>query len=324
MLADVLGLDRDETAAYRELITLPSATAEEIAAALAMTSADARHALIGLEHHGLAARTGGDMARFVAAPPAIALGALVAARQNEIRLAEVELSTLDDLYRQASTQRGRTDVVDVVQGRDAIRQRFEQLQLGARKEVLAFVKPPVVAMQSDENTAEDEAVARGVDYRIVLERSMLTEGVNTYDQLIRAAESGEEIRVADRVPLKLVIIDRELAYLPIASEPGDVADGALLVHESGLLDALVALFEVSWRQASPIAIAASGVKAPQVDDLDARVLTLLLAGLTDQAVATHLSTSLRTVQRRVRHLMNIAGVETRMQLGWHAARHGWV
>jgi DNA-binding NarL/FixJ family response regulator len=61
----------------------------------------------------------------------------------------------------------------------------------------------------------------------------------------------------------------------------------------------------------------------EVDELDAQVLALLLSGLTDQAVAGQLGLSLRTVQRRISQLMAKAGVTTRIQLGWHAARKGW-
>ncbi|MFU8853066.1 hypothetical protein ACNAW0_19065 [Micromonospora sp. SL1-18] len=50
----------------------------------------------------------------------------------------------------------------------------------------------------------------------------------------------------------------------------------------------------------------------------------MLTGLTDQALATQLRTSLRTVQRRVGHLMDIAKVRTRIQLGFQAARRGWL
>ncbi|MEU7871819.1 helix-turn-helix domain-containing protein [Dactylosporangium sp. NPDC049140] len=46
------------------------------------------------------------------------------------------------------------------------------------------------------------------------------------------------------------------------------------------------------------------------------MLALLLAGLSDQAIAGQLDTSLRTVQRRIHAL-------TRIQLGWHAARKGF-
>lgn len=49
-----------------------------------------------------------------------------------------------------------------------------------------------------------------------------------------------------------------------------------------------------------------------------------MAGLTDQAVGGQLGMSLRTVQRRVSHLMELAGVATRFQLGHEAGRRGWL
>jgi DNA-binding NarL/FixJ family response regulator len=54
------------------------------------------------------------------------------------------------------------------------------------------------------------------------------------------------------------------------------------------------------------------------------VLSLLLAGLTDASVAKQLDLGLRTVQRRVKRLMELTGVTTRLQLGWHAYERGWV
>lgn len=56
--------------------------------------------------------------------------------------------------------------------------------------------------------------------------------------------------------------------------------------------------------------------------MDRKVLTLLLAGHTDAAVAARLGVSLRTVQRRVRHLMNLAGTDSRILLGWYARDRG--
>ncbi|WP_425461105.1 helix-turn-helix domain-containing protein [Kitasatospora atroaurantiaca] len=61
----------------------------------------------------------------------------------------------------------------------------------------------------------------------------------------------------------------------------------------------------------------------RIDELDARILSLFLAGLTDQAAAGQLGISHRTVQRRLTDLMAKAGVDTRIQLGWQAARRGW-
>ncbi|MCC3651053.1 hypothetical protein LIX60_06110 [Streptomyces sp. S07_1.15] len=59
------------------------------------------------------------------------------------------------------------------------------------------------------------------------------------------------------------------------------------------------------------------------DAVDLRILSLLLAGLTDASAAKQLDLGLRTVQRRVKRLMEIAGVSTRLQLGWYACEHGW-
>ncbi|MEV0724453.1 hypothetical protein AB0I37_16955 [Micromonospora purpureochromogenes] len=37
-----------------------------------------------------------------------------------------------------------------------------------------------------------------------------------------------------------------------------------------------------------------------------------------------LDLSLRTLQRRLRHLMDTAGVRTRMRLSWYGVQNGWV
>jgi DNA-binding NarL/FixJ family response regulator len=54
------------------------------------------------------------------------------------------------------------------------------------------------------------------------------------------------------------------------------------------------------------------------------LLSLLIAGLTDHAIAAQLGLSTRTVQRRIRVLLEMAGVQTRLQLVWHAAQRGWL
>ena len=50
----------------------------------------------------------------------------------------------------------------------------------------------------------------------------------------------------------------------------------------------------------------------------------MLVGSTDAAVANQLGLGLRTVERRIRSLMQRAGVDTRIQLGWQARDRGWL
>jgi sugar-specific transcriptional regulator TrmB len=328
MLGEVLGLGADETDAYRVLVSVPATTPAELAARTGTAPDDAGRVLCALEQRGLAARSLGDPSRYVAVSPASIVRALLAERQNALDSAELELGELESIYRTSMASGGAEEVVDVVLGPDAIRDRFHQLQLGAREEVLSFVKAPVSLVSSAENTAERSAVARGVTYRALVERAMLDEDPHLLDEVVDALGRGEQVRTLDELPVKLIIVDREVAFLPLigASQPASASPGALMVRQSGLLDALVALFEATWARGIPVVAEGGGTPASgpdTIDDLDARIVSLLLAGLSDQAVATQTQTSLRTVQRRIRHLMDLTGTKNRMQLGYHAARMGW-
>ncbi|MFI6061967.1 helix-turn-helix domain-containing protein [Streptomyces sp. NPDC051286] len=322
MLSDVLGLTSEEADIYHNLISVASATPAELAESVGCEAGQVVRILCMLEGRGLAARSLGHTTRFVASPPAAALRALLVQRQNELNLAELEIDSLDEIYRAATLGRGVAEVVDVIHGTEAVRERVGHIQLGARKEIMNFVKAPIF---SPGNMTDDTVIARGVRYRVILERAMLDGGAPSFDEIAQARASGEEVRVADMVPLKLFIVDRELAVVPLLGSASAAKAGALLVHESSLLDALIALFESEWEKATQFVTSAGALQnAPAIDDLDAQILSLSLTGLTDQAIATQLRASLRTVQRRIRHLMDVAKVHNRMQLGFQAARLGWL
>jgi hypothetical protein len=163
-----------------------------------------------------------------------------------------------------------------------------------------------------------------VRHRVVVERAVLDlpDGIT---ELTAAFGRDEQVRVVERVPAQLVIADRALALVPLTSHTAEPA--ALVVHAGGLLELLCGLFESVWRDGLPLRLGAACVtedrpEAPDGTDLE--ILSLLLAGLTDASVAKQLDLGLRTVQRRVKHLMELAGVTTRLQLGWHAYERGWV
>lgn len=323
---DVLGLDDLESRAYDRLLDLASCVPDDLSRDLGADPGDVRSALSSLESRGLVARSTTQPDHYSAAPPDVGLGSLIAGRQAELRRAQLALPQMTARYREMSGGRARTDVIDTIEGPQAVAQRFAQLQRGARREVLALVQPTVAVVTAEQNVEEEVGLARGVDYRVVVERTVL-ERPGFLETIAESQEHGEQVRVVDRVPLRMLISDRELALLPLAdaSDPNTV--GALLVRPSGLLDAMVALFELVWQTGRRLhtsgAGMASGDEAP-LDDLDAQVVSMLLAGLTDQAIGNQLGLSLRTVQRRAHQLMARTGVSTRLQLGYEVARRGWV
>jgi hypothetical protein len=178
-----------------------------------------------------------------------------------------------------------------------------------------------------ENDAEDVAASRGVRYRIVVERDALV-GASARAEVEASLSRDEQVRVVERVPTKLVMADGTAAMVPMAPDGAEPA--ALIIRSPGLVESLGALFELVWRDAWPLSLAPPGEAEPYVeaapgpDELDRQLLALLLSGASDARVAKHLDMGLRTVQRRVRALMDAVGATTRIQLGWAAHERGWV
>ncbi|MEC4019908.1 helix-turn-helix domain-containing protein [Streptomyces sp. H27-D2] len=331
-MLNAIGLDEVQESAYRVLVGLGAAEVSDLAHRLTLPEAEAERTLRRLERQGLAAQSSARPGRWVAAPPAVALGALLTQQRHELEQAELAAALLAEEYRAEATEPAVHDLVEVVTGASAVAHRFLQLQLGATEEVCALVTGNPTTVTGVENHAEARAAARGVRYRVVVEREVLS-GPGGVEELAAALGRDERVRVVDRVPTKLVIADRTLAMVPLTRRTAEPA--ALVVHASGLLESLMGLFEGVWRQALPMRLSAGtgsnggagevlteGPEAP--DSTDLRVLSLLLAGLTDASVAKQLGLGLRTVQRRVKGLMELAGVTTRLQLGWHAYERGWV
>jgi DNA-binding CsgD family transcriptional regulator len=226
-------------------------------------------------------------------------------------------------YRDTSMTGEVSQYVEMVYGREAFVQRFQQLQQRARREVAVLNRPPYVTQFSEQTGTERLLLAGGVVVRSIYERADL-EKAGGYDRATLLMDEGEQARVLPSVPLKLAIADRSLALVPLdIVDP--VSHPSALIYPSSLLDALCLLFDQLWAQAAPIGVGTlDGEGADTFTERDRAVVQLLQSGMTDQAIARQLGVTERTVTRRVRRLMDLTGTETRFQLGWRAAQAGWL
>jgi sugar-specific transcriptional regulator TrmB len=319
-----LGLSSEEAKLYRVLVAMGGTEVDELANRCQLSSAEVGGSLVALEAQGLVAQSAATPGRWVAAPPGIALRALVNDRRHELEQAELVAARLAEVHR-TDAAGSVHDLVEVVVGASAVGQRFHQLQLGAVEEVCVLVTDEPTAVPATENQAEDIAAARGVRYRIVLERDVLEQ--TSQSELVAVMRRNEEVRVSDRVPTKLVIADRRTAMVPLDADSPDPA--ALVIHATGLVQSLLSLFDFVWRDAWPLQFASPDrddvvQAAPGPDEIDLQVLSLLIAGASDALVARQLDVGLRTIQRRVRSLMDATGATSRIQLGWAAYENGWL
>ena len=84
-----------------------------------------------------------------------------------------------------------------------------------------------------------------------------------------------------------------------------------MLMEVTLVEALQWLFEAVWDNAVPIAAAVPSDSDPRRQML----VSLLMAGSTDSAIASNLGVNVRSVRRWIAELMDQLGVTTRLQLG---------
>ncbi len=196
-----------------------------------------------------------------------------------------------------------------------------------RREVRGLQVGPVVPRGDQEpppqmHPAFHAAVERGVAFRVVYGVSVVSDP-RALTLVQQSIALGEQARVFPEVPLRLTLCDDTYAVMTVPGR-GDEVRHKVVVRPSGLLDALIDLFECFWRMSVPLEPHGRAADGELADDASRRLLAYLGAGLTDATIAHELGVSERTVGRRVAALQERVGVRTRFQLAAQASRRGWI
>ena len=321
-MLEAVGVERGEEQVYLALAGAPAADAEELSERTGLSRPEVHRALVGLQGKGLVDVPADPAGLIRAAPPDPTLKLLALQRMDELRRAQTVIAQLAERF-EAHGPAGRgTDPIEVIRGAEAIAERYAMLQREATQEICSLSRRPAVAVPATHNVAQREVLRAGIRYRVVYDRDLLDPGSPQIPLLLKEwAALGEEMRVA-AVPFKLMVLDRRQAALV----PPDLADGPVLivVRSRPVVNCLAWIVDRIWESALPVPAALSAVPDGPLTAEDRRLLALLLAGYTDQAIASQLGVSMRTVQRRVQRLLALAGVQSRIQLGWQAARREWI
>lgn len=322
-MLEALGVAEGDEKIYRTLLRTPHRTLQDLSRTAGLGVTALRRAISRLEALGLVSRLPGRPVRLVATRPDIAIDVLATRRERQIATARAAgaalLAELPPAGRHSPDEQ-----LEIVFGREAVATRFLQLQQAAREEMVVLDRPPYAQDPHEPNPGEDDLLTRGVRLRAIYAPEAF-EVPGALDLIEASVAAGEEARTTPDVPLKLAIADRSAAILPFTDEPGESADSALVVYASTLLSALVRLFDLLWASAVPVLPAISGDMIAGSDTAaehasEQRLVSLLAAGLKDEAVARQLGVSLRTVHRRTSDLMARLGARTRFQAGVQAAR----
>lgn len=323
LVLEAVGIDDAVAAVYEALVDQPRASIGELAAATGAGPAQLRRQLGRLETLGLVTRLAGHPTRYAPAPPDLALDALVLRRAQELDAVRLTGRRLAERFQSRARPAQPSELVEIITGAEAIGAHLAQLQRGARTEILLTDRPPYLYVEPELNTDELDALARGVAVRCVYHQGGL-EAPGRMAQLARYLSAGETARAHPEVAVKMLIVDRRVAMVPMNTAP-DALAGSVLLHPSPLLDALVVCFEALWTQAVRLD-RPRPPKAGEAGPSEAQLalLRLLAAGATDTRAAQALGISPRTVLRQLDAINRALGARTRFQTALQAARRGWL
>jgi DNA-binding NarL/FixJ family response regulator len=121
------------------------------------------------------------------------------------------------------------------------------------------------------------------------------------------------------LPHETIILDRRVAI--IAGQSSPAGREYTVTASPVLVGGIYSLFTAAWDAATDLG-AYLRREVPEIDHEAREILRALGAGLTDEAAARRLGTSLRTYRRRVAELMNAFEAGSRFQAGVRASELG--
>jgi predicted transcriptional regulator len=283
---EALGIDRTDEQIYLHLLREGPTSVPSLSASMGLSHRAIRTAVDRLNASGLTQKM---QEQVLAVPLEIGTEHLIQQRQYDLELIRNTASQLGAELRSRSLD-DHDDQITVLSRPVALR----QFHLAAQEELRLLIREP--------DLMPEKMVLPSLGLRVVVEATA------------KAPDYGETTRLSIGVPANLALADDRSALLPLDRS-------ALIVRPGNLLNALAALFEAIWVMATPLApLSALDI----VDEHDRTLLSLLVAGLTDDAAGARLGMSRRTVARRVQRLMQVTGAHSRLQLGWWAREREWL
>ncbi|MBT2398628.1 helix-turn-helix transcriptional regulator [Streptomyces sp. ISL-100] len=331
-MLELLGLDTPTEAVYRAMLERPQDDVTALARHLNLAEDAVRAAWDKLSKLSLIQPSAAPTQPPRAVNPELGLDYLLARRQAEFALhrqrmaaartaASQLISEYADQYADRRPARGQVSMehlADVAQ----IRARLAVLTDSVQREVMAFAPG---GAQTEENMASARPLNKKLLGRGVKMRTIYLESVRNCAASVAHANwlttMGGQVRTAGELPLRMTLLDRETAVIPLNSE--DSSEGAVVITGKGTLTALCTLFETVWEASRPL-----GDKprrdAGELDRQEAAALRLLAEGHTDEGIAKRLGVSHRTARRIATALMDRLGARSRFEAGVRAVQRGWL
>lgn len=329
---EALGLSVNARRLYREMLGSVDLGVAELSVGLALPEAQVRSALDELTGLELLRASRDRLGAWRAVSPEHGLQVLILREAADLedrrtRLASMQSAVSEivgDYLRPRSVgQDQAVGTLETLTGLDAIQERMEAIAHGARFRCRSVVPGGPVSAEAlkASRPLDMELLDRGVEQQILYQESARSDPA-TVAYGFWMVMHGAQVRTAAVLPLRMLIVDENAALIPVNS--GGPSQGAVLIANTGVIEYLIAVFDVLWSMAVPLQDEFTRDDLTGLLPGERELIRLLAQGMTDVTAAKHLGVSLRTVRRRMAELMERLDSGSRFAAGIEAARRGWV
>ncbi|AIR97438.1 helix-turn-helix transcriptional regulator [Streptomyces glaucescens] len=315
-------LDELAVAAYERALRLGSFDDAEMAAGLGVDPVRAEQARKALQDLRLLS-AGAPGRPVVPLDPEAAEAELVtplelaiARRRREAARIHHELRSLAAAYRARHRGPASGATVTVLDDVEDVRREIDRARYGCTRERMSLQsgggRPPGLLEADREHTLE--LLRRGVRVRTLYQHTARASlATRTYVQEI--TRQGAEVRTVEELSERLIVYDREVAFIP--KEPtGGGPPGAAVVTEPTVVGYLCRSFESVWQIGRPFEVDGQPAEYHQLaEEVRLSILRLMALGLKDEVIARRLGMAARTCRRHISAIMEDMGAVSRFQAG---------
>ncbi|MBO1753857.1 LuxR C-terminal-related transcriptional regulator [Allobranchiibius sp. CTAmp26] len=321
-LEDLLG-DTDLTDIYLAALAKPLLRREDLLAG-GFNEADINDTIPLLEARGMIRRL--DRSSWRVLPPDVVLPAFAARLEDQARAVRASAAAMTRVFQQnqeRSQDRDPFEGVQIMTSFAEISQALTRLVGTARHEVMmVYADSPMSRMllaQPMEGHQRDLVNSAGAPIHVQANYSdTLLDHPNFPEMLRLRAAKGDEQRITPGMRLTTLVNDEGFALVDLEDDQGQ--PHGLVVTDSAFSTAIKEVCRWGWQIGVPWRMGADGTNAMGAADQERTILQMMAAGASDAAIARHMKLSQRTVERRVRALMDRLNATTRFQAGVLAVR----
>lgn len=252
MALQELGLLPAEAQVYLALVRNGAIGGSALASVTGFPRSSVYLTLNSLLDKGLIEGGAGHGSRFSVVPPEKALPSLVAQEKEAISQREKLAAQLgQQLFSVVEPmEKGPDELIQVIRSARGVAERYERLQLEAKRQIEGFAKAPLFVTPG--NPVQKKVQRRGVRIRALYERAVL-DNPEVRPFLAKWISQGEEVRIyPGELPHKLAIFDRKRVLVHL-SMPGDQMR-TLYIRHAELATSLGIAFEALWDRSEPLTV----------------------------------------------------------------------